>query len=100
MASFIIDDHFGSTLKRSDYLDGPELCTVCAQLHILHVWVQHQFQMTPETQTQSPVVHTCSLLIQTVEIPTRNHKGKKCEYLQPTPAQPSSITNILCTVTP
>ena len=71
---------------------------LCSTAHI--VQVQHQFQMTRETQTQSHVVHTCSLLIQTVKIPTGNHKGKKCGYLQPTPAQPSSITNILCTVTP
>ena len=126
MTSFVIDDHLVSTqcwreeillllhginhrwssggaplLKRSDYLYMVQiyvLYCLCSTTHI--VWVQHQFQMTRETQTQSHVVHTCSILIQTVEIPMENHKGKKCGYLQPTPAQPRCITNILCTVTP
>ena len=54
---------------------------LCWTTHI--VWVQHQFQMTPETQTQSHVVHTCSILIQAVEIPTKNHKGKNVGIYSP-----------------
>ena len=68
-------------LKRNDYLDGPELCTVCAQLHILHVWVQHQFQMTRETQTQSHVVHTCSISMQTY--PPEITKGRSVGIYSP-----------------
>ena len=125
MALFIIDDHFVSTQCWREVnmllLHGINrrwsshatrcwkevnihtvqiyaLYCLCSTAHI--VWVQHQFQMTREIQTQSHVIHTCSILLQTIEIPTGNHKGKKCGYLQLTPAQPSCITNILCTVTP
>ena len=66
---------------------------VCSTAQIL--WVQHQLQMTLETQTQSHVTHTCTILIHTVEIPIGNHIWK-CQYtfrlrqgpLHPTPHSP------------
>ena len=40
-------------LNKSEYLDGSDLLTICVQI----VLVQHQFQITRETQTQTQAIH-------------------------------------------
>ena len=42
-----------TVLNKSEYLDGSDLRTICVQILL----VQHQFQITRETQTQTQAIH-------------------------------------------